>query len=155
MKSKSFQEKNCEARELWFIVLAVWLIWYRWFSATSVHYKYSSCRYWTPWKRLKMETFSVWLTLCEGNPPVTCGFPSQRPVTQSFGVFFDLRLNKRLSNQSRRWRLKTLSHPLWRRCNAHDDLRSVYVTFVLAECHKYYIFCWEDSEAVYQEVVAI
>ena len=25
-------------------------------------------------------------------------FPSQRPVTQSFDVFFDLRLNKRLSN---------------------------------------------------------
>ena len=27
-------------------------------------------------------------------------FPAQRPVTQSFGVFFDLRLNKRLSKQS-------------------------------------------------------
>ena len=31
------------------------------------------------------------LALCEGNPPVTGGFPSQRPVTRSFGVFFDLR----------------------------------------------------------------
>ena len=37
------------------------------------------------------------LTLCEGNTPVTGGFPSQRPVTRSSGVFFDLRLNKRLS----------------------------------------------------------
>ena len=27
-------------------------------------------------------------------------FPAQRPVTQSFDVFFDLRLNKRLSKQS-------------------------------------------------------
>ena len=30
--------------------------------------------------------------LCEGNSPVTGEFPSQRPVTQSFDVFFDLRL---------------------------------------------------------------
>ena len=27
-------------------------------------------------------------------------FPAQRPVTRSFDVFFDLRLNKRLSKQS-------------------------------------------------------
>ena len=33
-----------------------------------------------------------------GNPPVTGGFPSQRPVTRSFDVFFYLRLNKRFSN---------------------------------------------------------
>ena len=32
-------------------------------------------------------TFSAWLVLCEGNPPVTDGFPSQRPVTQSIDVF--------------------------------------------------------------------
>ena len=35
-----------------------------------------------------METFSVLLSLCAGNPPVTSGFPSQRPVTWSFDVFF-------------------------------------------------------------------
>ena len=28
-----------------------------------------------------------------GNSPVTCEFPSQRPVTRSFDLFFDLRLN--------------------------------------------------------------
>ena len=39
---------------------------------------------------------SALLSLCEGNPPVTGAFPSQRPVTRSFNVFFDLRLNKRL-----------------------------------------------------------
>ena len=44
-----------------------------------------------------METFSALLDLCEGNSPVTGEFPSQRPVTQSFDVFFDLHLNKRLS----------------------------------------------------------
>ena len=42
-------------------------------------------------------------TLCEGNPPVTGAFPSQRPVARSFDVFFDVRLNKRSSEQSR-WR---------------------------------------------------
>ena len=32
--------------------------------------------------------------------PVTNEFPAQRPVTRNFDVFFDLRLNKRLSKQS-------------------------------------------------------
>ena len=48
-----------------------------------------------------MEPFSALLALCEGNSPVTCEFPSQRPVTRCCAVFFDLRLNKRLSKQSR------------------------------------------------------
>ena len=30
-------------------------------------------------------------------------FPTQRPVTRSFDVFFDLRLNKRLSKQPWGW----------------------------------------------------
>ena len=48
---------------------------------------------------IKWKHFSALLPLCEGNPPVTGGFPSQRPVTRSFDVFFDLHLNKRLSKQ--------------------------------------------------------
>ena len=62
--------------------------------------------------------------LCAGNSPVTAGnspvigeFPSHRPVTRSFDVFFDLRLNKRLSKQSRRRWFETPSHSLWRHCN--------------------------------------
>ena len=47
------------------------------------------------WGRHQMETFSALLAFCEGNRPVTGGFPSQRPVTRSFDVFFDLRLNMR------------------------------------------------------------
>ena len=47
--------------------------------------------------RHQMETFSVLLTLCAGNSPVTGEFPAQRPMKRSFDVFFDLRLNKRLS----------------------------------------------------------
>ena len=41
-----------------------------------------------------METFSALLAFCEGNLPVTCGFPSQRPVTRNFDIFFNLRPNK-------------------------------------------------------------
>ena len=40
-----------------------------------------------------METFSALLAICAGNSPVHGEFPAQRPVTRSFGVFFDLRLN--------------------------------------------------------------
>ena len=39
-----------------------------------------------------METFSALLALCAGISPVTVEFPSQRPVTRSFDVFFGLRL---------------------------------------------------------------
>ena len=46
-----------------------------------------------------METFSALLAICKGNSPVTGKFPTQRPVTRSFDVFFDLRMNKRLSKQ--------------------------------------------------------
>ena len=46
-----------------------------------------------------METFSALLAICAGNSPVTGEFPAQRPVTQSFDVLFDLRLNKRLNKQ--------------------------------------------------------
>ena len=74
------------------------------------------------WWRHRMETFSALLALCEGNPPVTGGFPSQRPVTRNFDVFVDLRLNKRLSKQSRRLWFEKPLHSLWRHCNA--DVKS-------------------------------
>ena len=61
--------------------------------------------------------FSVLLVICAGNSPVNGEFPSQRPVTRSFDVFFDLRLNKRLSKQSRDWWFETPSCSLWRHCN--------------------------------------
>ena len=44
-----------------------------------------------------METFSALLAICAGNSPVPDEFPTQRPVTRSFDVYFDLRPNKRLS----------------------------------------------------------
>ena len=49
------------------------------------------------------------------------GHRSQRPVTRSFDVFFDLCLNKRLSKQSRGWWFETPSRPLWHHCNGQMD----------------------------------
>ena len=69
-----------------------------------------------------METFSALLAICEGNSPVTGEFPTQRPVTRSFDVYFDLRPNKRLSKQSWGWWFETLSCPLWRHRNECDKI---------------------------------
>ena len=49
-----------------------------------------------------METFSVLLALCAGNSPVNDEFPSQRPVTRSFDIYFDLYLNNREAGGLRR-----------------------------------------------------
>ena len=65
----------------------------------------------------QMETFSALMAFCAGNSLVTGELPAQRPVTQSFDVFFDLRLNKRLSKQSWSWWLETPSRSLWRHCS--------------------------------------
>ena len=53
------------------------------------------------------------LAICVGNSPVTGEFPAQRPVTRSVDVFFDLRLNERLSKQWWGWWFETPSRPLW------------------------------------------
>ena len=63
------------------------------------------------------QTFSALLALCAGNSAGTVEFPSKVSVTQSFDIFFHLRLNKRLSKQSQGWWFETPSYPLWRHCN--------------------------------------
>ena len=60
--------------------------------------------------------------MISGNSPVTAEFPAQRTVTRSFDVFFDLRLNKRLSKQSWGWWFETPSPSLWRHCNVYRQL---------------------------------
>ena len=67
-----------------------------------------------------METFSALLAICAGNSPVTSEFPTQRPVAQSFDVFFDLRPNKRFSKQH--WWAGDL-----RRRRAHYDVMVMYI----------------------------
>ena len=64
------------------------------------HWSYDCCGIW--WRH-HMEFFFALLAVCAGNSPVSGELPAQRPVTRSFDVFFDLRLNKRLSKQSWGW----------------------------------------------------
>ena len=57
-----------------------------------------------------METFSALLALCAGNSTVNS-------LMRSFDIFSDLRLNERLSKQSRRRWFETQSLSLWPHCN--------------------------------------
>ena len=51
--------------------------------------------------------------------------PHTKASDRSFDVFFDLRLNERLSKQSWGWWFETLSRPLWRQCNVRDRFNYV------------------------------
>ena len=64
------------------------------------------------------------LALCAGNSQVTGEFPTQRPATRSFDVFFNLCLNKWLSKQLWGWGFETPSRSLWRQCNG--ELETIY-----------------------------
>ena len=63
-----------------------------------------------------------------GNSSVPGEFPTKRPVTRSFDVFFDLRMNKRLSKQWWGWWFQTLSCPLWRHRNGIIGYRQLHHT---------------------------
>ena len=70
--------------------------------------------------------FRVTGPLCGEFLPVFGEFPAQRPVTRSFDVFFDLRVNKRLSKQSGGWWFETLSRSLWRHRNVNAILNDFF-----------------------------
>ena len=78
--------------------------------------KYDKTLYHT-WWRYQMKTFSTLLPFCAGNSLVTGEFPAQRPVTQSFDVFSDLRLNQQFSIQSRHRWFEMPWCSLWHYCN--------------------------------------
>ena len=82
------------------------------------------------WWRHQMEAFSALLAICARNSPVSGEFPVQWPVTRSFDVFFDLRLNEWLSKHSWGWWLETLSRPLWRHSNEMKACHSTELVFV-------------------------
>ena len=91
-----------------------------------------------------METFAALLALCAGNSPVTGEFPSQWPVTRSFDVIFDLRLDKRLSKQSTHQWFETSSRSLRRHCNAyfHMPLAVHIVCMMIDICMIYsVVYC--------------
>ena len=97
------------------------------------------------------DIFRALLTLCVGNSPVTGEFPSQRLVTRSFDVFFDLRLKIRLSKQWWGWWLETPSCSIWRHCNAkswrvvivifHDGHKSMTIVLHLVGLGAKRIWC--------------
>ena len=66
---------------------------------------------------IKWKHFPRYWPFVRGNPGVTDGFPSQRTVARSFAFFFDLRLNNRLNNQSRRQWFETPWRSLWHHCD--------------------------------------
>ena len=66
------------------------------------------------WWSHKMETFCALLALCAGNSSITSGFPSQRPVKQSFGLFLDLFLKNGWVNN---WDAGDLRRH-WAQCHA-------------------------------------
>ena len=94
-------------------------------SKTSYHIVNWGCM--KSWWRHQMETFSALLALCAGNSPVIGEFPSQRPVTRSFDILFDLRLNKRLSKQLWGWWFGTPSRSLWRHGNVRRKSQYEYM----------------------------
>ena len=97
------------------------------------------------WWRVQMEKFPAPLAICAGNSPVIGEFPAQRPVTRSFDVFFNVRLNKRLSKQSRGWWLETPSRSLWRHCILYPLLGSADATVIQKNIcveHTKWAYCW-------------
>ena len=91
----------------------------------------------TSWRHHQMKTCYASLALCEGNSSVNGGFPSQRPVTRNVDVFFYLRLNKRLSKQSRRRWFQAPLRSLWRHCDIEqNDRHFADDTFKCIWCFK-------------------
>ena len=92
----------------------------RFFADQTYDYIFSVFTIWSGEPRHSQCMMAAWngsIFRVTGPLWVSCEFPSQRPVTRGFDVFFDLRLDKRLSKQSRRRWFETPSHPLWRHCN--------------------------------------
>ena len=75
------------------------------------------------------ETLSALLALCEGNPPVTGGFPSQRTSNADFDVTVNKRLNKQLSCRwfEKPWR------SWWHHCNASGFVHLIVIINVILE----------------------
>ena len=118
---------------------------------TAAFYKvYSHSSVPFSWWRHQMETSSALLALWGGNSSVTGEFPTQRSVTQSFGVFFGLPLNERLNKQSWRWWFETPSRPLWRHCNVSHQFGPIYVTIT---CKTYHILGCNQNTMMFTQPV--
>ena len=127
-------------------VITILVHWGSRYTPSYLHYSYFSCRikslklfrlHFPSWRH-QMETFSALLTFCAGNSLVTGEFPTQRPVTRSFDVFFDPRLNKQLNKQSRGWWFETPSRSLWRQRNANGFCQGDLFLRVLYTIGRYW-----------------
>ena len=98
-----------------------------------------------------MENFSAILALFEGNSPITSEFPTQRPLTQSFDVLFDMRLNKHLSKPSRRRWFETPSRSLWRHCNVLLCRENILTFYTLGIEEIYVCFCMSSHPLLKME----
>ena len=74
----------------------------------------------------KWKHFPCYWPLC-GNSLVTGELPAQSPVTRSFDVFLDLRLNERLSKGSWGWWFETPLCQLERHCNVNLYITNMIV----------------------------
>ena len=77
----------------------------------------------------------------------TGGFPSQRPVTRNFDIFFDLRLNKWMSKQSRRRWFETPPCSLWRHRNAQSNADKKTIGSLLM-LHVTTVYCFANSKLI-------
>ena len=102
------------------------------------------------WWRHQMETFSALLAFWAGNLTGTGEIPAQRPVTPIIDVFFDRRLNRRLSKQSWGWWFETPSRPLWRHNNElHPTVSADWYQLLAQHCWniaQYYIRDTSNSD---------
>ena len=98
-----------------------------WWRSTFLGVRRENCpRHHTQWRPRLSRKNTFMITSSDGNIFLVTGLFSagNSPVTLTKArdeenvVFFDLRLNKRLSKQSKRRWFETPSHPLWRHCNA-------------------------------------
>ena len=108
--SESYKKRKCQHHGLWITTLTCYAGWY--------HIGICTARFpnWPLQSQASQLTLSAWC-----------------PVTQSFGVFFDLCLNKRLSRQSWGWWCETPSCSLWR-----------HVPF----------YCWKTNGPIYMDIQA-
>ena len=99
----------------------------------TTHYLIWTGRPRMPWWRHQMETFSALLAFRAGNSPVTREFPSQRPVTRSFDVFFDCA-----------WWIETTSRSLWRHYNAQNK-KNRHICWTLLWIKGMELWTWQLS----------
>ena len=97
------------------------------------------------YQMIKWKKSSALLALCGENSPVTDEFPTQRSVTRSFDIFFDLRLNQQVCKERRHRGFETPSHPLWRHCSARANEPRQLNNEQYFQCGRYrssQIFSW-------------